>query len=72
MKGFIDKALNAAKSYSLWDYGWLKLILTSFGILVGTYFAQFFIQYISVVWVVFILTAIWIVYRTFFKYWDKR
>jgi len=72
MKGFIDKALNAANSYNVWDYIWLKSTLIFLGILVGTYFAQFFIQYISVVWVVFILTAIWIVYRTFFKYWDKR
>jgi len=72
MKGFIDKALNAAKSYSLWDYGWLKLTLISFGILAGTYFAQFFIQCISIVWAVFILTFIWVMYKTFFKYWGKR
>ena len=72
MKGFIDKALNAAKSYSVWDYGWLKLTLISFGILVGTYFAQFFIQYIIIVWAVFILTYLWVLYKTFFKYWDKK
>ena len=71
MKGFIDKALNAAKSYSVWDYGWLKLKLISFGILVGTYFAQFFIQYIIIVWAVFILTYLWVLYKTFFKYWGK-
>ena len=72
MKGFIDKALDAAKSYSLWDYGWLKLTLISFGMLVGTYFAQFFMQYIGIVWTVFILSYIWIMYKTFFKYWDKK
>jgi small multidrug resistance family-3 protein len=72
MKGFIDKALNAAKSYSVWDYGWLKVTLISFGILVGAYFAQFFIQFIAIVWAVFILTYIWIVYKTFFKYWGKK
>ena len=72
MKGFINKALNAAKSYNLWDYGWLKIALVSFGILFGTYFSRFFIQYINIVWAIFLITYIWVVYKTFFKYWDKK
>ena len=72
MKGFIDKGLNAGKSYSFWDYAWLKVTLISLGILFGTYFAQFFIQYIIIVWAVFLLTWIWLMYRTFFKYWGKK
>ncbi len=72
MKGFIDKALKAAKSYDIWDYQWLKLTLFSFGILVGTYFAQFFMQYVFIVWAIFILSYIWIMYKTFVKYWEKK
>jgi len=72
MKGFIDKALNAAKRYSVWDYGWLKVTLIAFGILLGTYLAQLFMQYIIIVWAVFVLSYIWIMYKTFFKYWVKK
>jgi small multidrug resistance family-3 protein len=72
MKGFIDKALNAAKRYNVWDYGWLKVTLIAFGILLGTYLAQFFMQYIVIVWAVFVLSYIWIMYKTFFKYWVKK
>ena len=72
MKRFIDRALNAAKLYNVWDYGWLKVTLISFGILVGTYFAQFFHQFIVIVWAVFALSYIWIIYKTFFKYWGKK
>ena len=72
MKGFINKALKAAQSYSIWDYGWLKLTLISCGIILGAYLSQFFMQYIGIVWAVFILTYIWIMYKTFFKYWGKK
>ena len=72
MKGFIDKALNAARSYNLWDFGCLKITLIAFGILIGAYFASFFIQYIGIVWAIFILSYIWVMYKTFFKYWDKK
>jgi len=71
MKGFINKALKVAASYNAWDWGWLKVTLIAFGILVGTYFAQFFMQYIVIVWIIFVLSYIWIVYKTFFKYWGK-
>ena len=72
MKGFIDKALNAARSYDIWDYGCLKITLISCGIILGAYLVQFFIQYIIIVWAVFILSYIWVIYKTFFKYWDKK
>jgi hypothetical protein len=72
MKGFIGKVMNAAKSYSYWDYVWLKVTLICIGILFGAYLAQFFIQYIVIVWAVFLLTYLWVVYKTFFKYWDKK
>jgi len=72
MKRFIDRALNAAKLYNVWDYGWLKVTLISFGIIVGAYFAPFFVQFIVIVWAVFVLSYLWIMYKTFFKYWGKK
>lgn len=71
MKGFIDKALNAAKSYDVWDFGCLKITLISCGIILGTYLSQFFIQCMTTVWAVFILSYVWIMYKTFVKYWNK-
>lgn len=68
MKKLIDKTLNAAKMYNVFDYAWFKVTLCSLGILLGTYFSQFFLNYISIVWAVFIISYIWIIYKTFIKY----
>lgn len=70
MMKFIAKSLNAARKYNLWDFACLKITLLSLGILVGTYFSQFFLNLISIIWVVFILTYVWIMYQTFIKYMD--
>jgi hypothetical protein len=70
MKKLIDKLLNAARKYNLWDFGFFKITLISLGILLGSYFSQFFLKYISVVCVIFIVTLIWVLYKTFIKYMD--
>ena len=71
MREFINRALEAAKHYNVWDWGCLKVTLASIGILLGAYFAQFFMQYIYFVWAIFILSYVWIMGITFFKYWNK-
>ncbi len=68
MKGFINKALNAAKKYNPVDFSILKICLFSIGVLCGVYFSQFFSRYISIVWGIFIISYIWIMYKTFIKY----
>lgn len=72
MRNFIDKALSAASQYTLWDWGWLKMTLFTCGILLGSYLAQFFLQFIIIVWILFIFSYIWIAYRTFVKYWEGK
>jgi hypothetical protein len=72
MKGFFDRALNAANSFGFWDYVWLKLSLIFCGIILGAYLSQFFIQYMTIVWAIFAVTFLWIIYKTFFKYWNKK
>ncbi len=67
MEKFINKAINAGRSYSILDFALLKTSLISFGILLGAYFSQFFIGYISVVWIVFIVAYLLIMYKTFIK-----
>lgn len=64
---FFLKALNAARKYTLMDFGCLKIAVLSCGILLGAYFASFFMNIVGIVWVVFILSFLWIIYRTFVK-----
>jgi len=68
MLKFIKRALKAAKKYTVVDYACLKISILSFGILVGAYLAKFFLNHTLFLWVVFILTLLWIMYRTFIEY----
>lgn len=68
MKELVNKTLNAAKKYNAWDYAWFKLTLCSLGVLLGAYFSQFFLKYISIVWAIFIIAYVWIMYKTLIKY----
>ena len=68
MSTFIQQALKAAGKYTVMDYGFLKITLLSLGILIGAYFADFFISFTSFLWAVFIVSFLWIMYRTFIKH----
>ena len=68
MEKLINKLLGAAKKYTVLDYGFLKITLISFGILIGTYFSNFFSNYTSLLWIIFLVSYIWIIYRTFIKH----
>lgn len=68
MKSLLDKLLGATKKYTILDYSCLKLSLISLGILIGTYFSNFFLNYTSLLWIIFIVSYIGIIYRTFIKH----
>ncbi len=68
MKNFIDRVMRSARKYTVWDFACLKMTLFSLGILLGAYFADFFLAYTSIIWPIFIVSYIWIMYKTFFKY----
>ena len=68
MNNLIGKTLKAVEKYTAMDFATLKITLVSFGILLGTYFAKFFSNYTSLLWVIFIGSYLWIMYKTFFKY----
>lgn len=68
MSAFIKRLLKAARKYTVMDYAFLKITLVSFGILLGAYFSQFFLNHTSFLWVIFILSYLWIMYRTFIKH----
>ncbi|NLD05229.1 MAG: hypothetical protein GX672_04940 [Synergistaceae bacterium] len=65
---FIDRLIKAANRYTLWDYFFLKTTVLFFGILIGTYFSRFFINHTLFLWVGFLVTYLYIVYRTFIKH----
>jgi len=65
---FIDRIIKAANRYTFWDYFFLKTTVLVFGILIGTYFASFFIDHTLFLWLVFLVTYVYIMYRTFIKH----
>mgnify|MGYP000876367172 FL=1 len=67
MKNLVNKLLSTTKKYTVLDYSFLKITLISLGILIGTYFSNFFLNYTSLLWIIFLISYIFIIYRTFIK-----
>lgn len=68
MRSIIGRMMSAAKHYTVWDFGFLKMALFSAGIIIGAYYAPFFLNYMPLLWIVAIVSFVWIAYHTFFKY----
>ena len=68
MSNLIQRLINAARKFSVVDYGAFKITLLTAGILIGVYFAPLLMSYKTPLWIVFIVSFIWIGYRTFFKH----
>lgn len=68
MNALIQRVLKAARQYTLFDYAGLKITLIFLGILLGAYFSEFFLDKVTLVWIAFILSCLWIMYRTFVKH----
>ena len=67
MSEFVKQIMAGVREYSFWDYVWFKTGLISLGIILGSYFSTFFLEYIVIVWFVFAITTVFITYRTFSK-----
>lgn len=65
MGSMVEKVLNAARKYNTLDYGFFKILMISFGILLGVYFEAFFYSVIWVVWAVMIVSALYMIYKIF-------
>ncbi|MCC5910625.1 MAG: hypothetical protein JJT76_09335 [Clostridiaceae bacterium] len=72
MKEWISKAFGSTKQYTMWDFALLKVCLFSMGILFGVYFGDFFLSYLSIVWIIFIASYVYIMYKTFGKHLKNR
>lgn len=68
MKDLINTLLDRAKNYNIWDFSALKLALVTVGILLGAYFSEFFLNNIRIVWIIFVVTYLFIMYKTLVAY----
>lgn len=64
MRIFLNRLLDAAKKYTIVDYGCFKIALISLGILIGTYFSKFFLDHTSLLWIIFIASYFVLIYKT--------
>lgn len=44
--------MNAARKFTAADFAVFKICLLTIGILLGTYFSSFFIEYITIIWII--------------------
>ncbi|MEQ8201030.1 MAG: hypothetical protein ABRQ24_06390 [Syntrophomonadaceae bacterium] len=68
MGDFIERVRKAASKYTVMDFGCLKIAVLCAGILLGVYFPVFFSGYTTLLWIILILSWLWIMFRTFIKY----
>lgn len=68
MGTLIQRVLKATRKYTVMDYACLKIAILAIGILIGSYFAKFFLNHTFFLWTVYILSFLWILYRTFIKH----
>lgn len=71
MKKFISNLVDAARRFTGLDFAIFKLYLIAVGILLGAYFSDFFLNYISVVWIIAFVTWFLMLFITF-RYYKKR
>lgn len=65
MINLIEKVMGAARKYTVVDYGFFKFLMISFGVLIGTYFAQTILNFIWLIWIVFFVSAMWMIYKIY-------
>ncbi len=60
MKNFIKRIEMAARGFCAADYALFKIYMVAVGVLLGAYFAEFFLAHIVWVWVVAILAGVYV------------
>ncbi len=60
MVSYVKAYMAKKMSWATWQFSVLKVAMISFGILIGSYFADFWKPLLPVVWVVFIITVVWV------------
>ncbi len=65
MFNLVKKVMDAARKFTVVDYGFFKFLMITFGILLGAYFAQPLFSFIWLVWIIFVVSAIWMINKIF-------
>ncbi len=68
MKKFFEELHGVLSYFGFLDIGMLKVCLASIGVLLGVYFFEFFDRFVVAVWVLFILSWLYIVVKVFGVY----
>lgn len=64
MFNLVEIVMGAARKYTVVDYSFFKVLMITFGILIGIYWAQPILNIIWMLWTIFIISAIWMIYKT--------
>ncbi|WP_026691318.1 hypothetical protein [Alteribacter aurantiacus] len=65
MKAWVHEVFESTRRYNMLDFSFLKVCLFAMGVLFGVYFSSFFLSYLPVVWIVAILSFLYLIVRTF-------
>lgn len=66
-----DITMKSFKKYTIFDIGVFKLCLMVFGMIVTLLFYDMIKPYLTCLIITFILSYLYLIYLTFFKYRDK-
>lgn len=72
MRHFYQRIKHIIKYFTVLDIGILKLCLFTIGVLAGVYFFNFFDSIRLVLWILFLLSWLYIIVKVFGFYWDKQ
>ncbi|MGL6225752.1 MAG: hypothetical protein ACRC10_03890 [Thermoguttaceae bacterium] len=67
MKKVFDYLMSQAKYYTVFDFGCLKMLGVTSGILLGSYFSGFFLKGIAIIWIIMVVSCIEIIWATLRK-----
>ena len=68
MGNVIKNLIEAARHFTGSEFAVFKICLLSIGILLGSYFSSFFMEYTSMVWVVGVITLVCLINQTIGHY----
>ncbi len=71
MMNFIKEMQRAANKFSVLDFALFKIYLVAVGVLLGGYFATFWLEWITLVWIVAVVCGAITVARLFYHYISK-
>lgn len=63
MKNPITTMMGIARQFSALDFGVFKVLLLCIGVVLGITFFIFFYEYRAIVWILLMITLVWLIIR---------